>query len=92
MIDRSDLDPRSPEIVALLQGLDPETELVARLALCGICPKCRQDSAWRKRMDELLARVPLNKIELADILRKAGEMEMKLREDLAQQLAGTGSG
>jgi hypothetical protein len=47
-------------------------------------------AAWRRRMEELMAPVPLNKIELADILRKAREMEMQLREDLAAQTSRLG--
>jgi hypothetical protein len=44
----------------------------------------------RGRLEELLRQVALNKIELADILRKAREMELRLREDLAAQAAESG--
>jgi hypothetical protein len=76
------LDPRHPQVMALLADLDAEAELVARMALAGLCPKCRGDGAWKARTEELRSAIIRSTDDLARVLARSREFEANLREAL----------
>jgi len=78
------LDPRSPEVLKLLRGLDPAQELVARMALNGLCPRCRGDRTWRQRVQELQETTCRNDDDLARIMTRSREFERELRGALTE--------
>jgi hypothetical protein len=50
---RFELDPQEAD--AFVCGMPPRQELVYRLALCGLCARCRRDPAFTRRTNELIA-------------------------------------
>jgi len=49
-------DPRDPELLGWLGSLPERQELIARLAVRGLCERCRGDRAWQARIEALKAR------------------------------------
>jgi hypothetical protein len=66
---RFEFDPR--EAAAFVRGLDARQELVYRLAIRGICPKCRSDRAFTRRTEELVAQF---RIDTAAVLKDAAAL------------------
>lgn len=50
-------DPRNGELLMFLGGLEPEPELVARLAIGGLSSRCRLDAAWAERTESLRVKI-----------------------------------
>lgn len=76
-------DPRDGELLMFLGGLEPEAELVARLAIGGLSNRCRLDAAWAERTEALRVKIVGNdEDKLARIMRAAHEMaeEMTARQ------------
>jgi hypothetical protein len=69
-----ELDPR--EAARFVRGMPPRQELVYRLAIRGLCERCRGDRAFTKRTDVL---IELFRKELPAVLAGAA----KLSEELA---------
>ena len=68
-MNRFELDPREAD--AFVRGLDARQELVYRLAIRSICPRCRGDRAFNRRTDELTARF---RIDLAAVFKDAAAL------------------
>jgi hypothetical protein len=66
---RFELDPREAD--AFVRGLDARQELVYRLAIRGICPRCRGDRAFSRRIDELTSQF---RIDMAAVLKDAAAL------------------
>jgi len=49
-------DPRQPALMEWLGSLDPQDELIVRLALSQLSEYCRADPFWARRIDILMAR------------------------------------
>ena len=78
------LDPANAELLMLLLGLEPETELVARLAISQLSSRCRLDAAWAERTEALRVKIVGNdEDKLARIVRAAQQMaeEMTARQE-----------
>ncbi len=76
-------NPANAELLMLLLGLEPETELVVRLAISQLSSRCWLDAAWVERTEGLRAKIVGNDDEkLARIMRAAHEMaeEMTTRQ------------
>lgn len=76
-------DPGNVELLMLLLRLEPETELVARLAISQLSSRCRLDAAWAERTEGLRAKIVGNdEHKLARIMRAVHEMaeEMSARQ------------
>jgi hypothetical protein len=76
-------DPHNAALLAFLAGLQPEPELVARLAIRGLSNRCRLNGAWAARTEALRAKVVGNDADkLARIMRAAHDMadEMTTRQ------------
>jgi DNA-binding MarR family transcriptional regulator len=73
-----ELDPN--EVTVLMRGLAPRRELIYRLAIRGLCERCRGDREFRERTEELTAKF---KAELQAILAEAA----KLGDDLLASVA-----
>jgi hypothetical protein len=67
MPTRFTFDPR--EVDDYVRKLDPRRELVYRLAIRGLCDRCRGDRAFKARTEELMARY---KDDLGAVLADAG--------------------
>ncbi len=65
---------RDPVLLDWLARLDPEDELVARLAVRGVAGRFRSDGPWNRRIDELMAQIKPDEDHLAVILRRAQRM------------------
>ncbi len=63
------LGPSRAELEALVTGLSPRRELVARMAMRGVFDQCRVDGGWKARIDELMA--GLSPDELAEVQEQA---------------------
>ncbi|MGO8915384.1 MAG: hypothetical protein ACLQJR_05700 [Stellaceae bacterium] len=72
---------RDPALLEWLSDLDPETELVARLAIRGLGQRFRGGSEWGQRIDQLMAQLELDEDRLAGILARAAKMGEKLARD-----------
>jgi hypothetical protein len=68
-----DLDPG--EVRVLLRGLPPRQELVYRLAVRGLCPRCRGDRVFRQRTDDLVERF---RKDLPAVLKEADKLSAEL--------------
>jgi len=68
-MNRFELDPREAD--RFVRGLDARQELVYRLAIKGICPRCRGDREFNKRTDALTA---LFRIDMAAVLKDAAAL------------------
>jgi hypothetical protein len=53
-VTQFELDPR--EVDRFVRPMPPRQELVYRLAIRGLCARCRGDRAFRQRTDELMAK------------------------------------
>jgi hypothetical protein len=73
MKSRFTLDPR--EVNEYVAKLDPRRELVYRLALRGLCDRCRSDDAFTQRTDELTLRF---KDDLGAVLSEAARLSRDL--------------
>ena len=69
------LDPR--EVDALVANLAPRQELVYRLALRGLCDRCRGDRAFEQRTEELMLGFGR---DLSAVLAEAAQLSRKLTE------------
>jgi hypothetical protein len=77
-------DPRDKALLAWLALLLPRQELIARLAVRGLCDRCRDDRAWRARVDELMPRFGNKAAKIGVLLREAERLE----RDLVTSLLG----
>jgi hypothetical protein len=68
-MNRFELDPSEAD--AFVRGLDARQELVYRLAIRGICPRCRGDRAFNRRTDALAA---LFRCDKAAVLKDAAAL------------------
>jgi hypothetical protein len=75
-------DPRCAELEQMLDGLDPRTELVYRLALRGLSPHCAGDRRFNLQTDALQALLRLDEAGLAEILSEARDLRERLAEGL----------
>jgi hypothetical protein len=66
-------DPR--EIEAFVAKLDPRRELVYRLAIRGLCDRCRCDRKFKQRTEELMQRFDH---ELGAVLTEASKLTADL--------------
>jgi hypothetical protein len=64
-----------------VRGMPPRQELVYRLAIRGLCERCRGDRYFRQRTDALLEKF---KKDLPAVLQEAA----KLGEELTASVAG----
>jgi hypothetical protein len=64
-----ELDPN--EVTVLMRGLAPRRELIYRLAIRGLCERCRGDRQFRQRTDELTTKF---KSDLPAILAEATKL------------------
>jgi hypothetical protein len=69
------LDPRA--IDALLAELNPRQELVYRLAMRGLCGRCRSDDRFTARTEALILGFGR---ELRSVLSEAGQLSRALME------------
>jgi len=69
MQHRFELDPHEAD--RFVRGLDARQELVYRLAIRGICPRCRGDRAFSRRTDELTTKF---RIDLDAVLKDAAAL------------------
>ena len=69
------LDPR--EVDALVATLAPRQELVYRLALRGLCDRCRGDRVFEQRTEELMLGFGR---DLSAVLAEAAQLSRKLTE------------
>lgn len=76
-------DPRCAELEEMLDGLDPRTELVYRVALRGLSPHCAGDRRFNLHTDALQALLRLDEDGLAEIFREAHALRARLTADLA---------
>jgi hypothetical protein len=74
-----ELDPRKAE--RFVRGMPSRQELVYRLAIRGLCERCRGDRAFTKRTDVLIEQF---RKDLPVVLREAN----KLGEELTASVAG----
>jgi hypothetical protein len=74
-----ELDPR--EANAFVRGMPARQELVYRLAIRGLCARCRGDRAFTRRTDELIAQFSK---DLAVVITEAN----RLGEELMAAVAG----
>jgi hypothetical protein len=72
---RFTFDPR--EVDAYVAKLNPRRELVYRLAIRGLCNRCRGDRRFKARTEELMAKF---KDDLGAVLTEAGQLERDLTE------------
>jgi len=63
------------EIDAFVAKLEPRRELVYRLAIRGLCDRCRCDRKFRQRTEELMQRF---NSELTAVLAEAGTLAADL--------------
>jgi hypothetical protein len=75
---RFELDPREAD--AFVRGMPPRQELVYRLAVRGLCQRCRGDRQFRRRTDELLSRF-LD--DLPAVMKEAAALEAELAGSVA---------
>jgi hypothetical protein len=73
-----ELDPR--EVEAFIRPLPARQQLVYRLAVRGLCPRCRGDRVFTKRTDALTARF---KDDLAAVLREAAKLSDEIIATMA---------
>jgi hypothetical protein len=74
-----ELDPR--EVEDFIRPLSARQQLVYRLAVRGLCPRCRGDRVFRQRTDALVERF---RKDLPVVLRDAN----KLADELTAAVAG----
>jgi hypothetical protein len=74
-----ELDPR--EVEDFIRPLPARQQLVYRLAVRGLCPRCRGDRVFRQRTDALVEQY---REDLPVVLKEAA----KLEEELAASVAG----
>jgi hypothetical protein len=75
---RFELDPREAD--RFVRGLVPRQELVYRLAIRGICPKCRDDWAFNQRTDALASRF---RSDMVAVFRQAAALSNWLEQKAA---------
>jgi hypothetical protein len=75
-LPRIALDPR--EVDALVAELDARQELVYRLAIRGLCDRCRRDHAFERRTEELMLGFAR---ELDAVLAEAGRLASELTRE-----------
>lgn len=95
MTSRLDLDPLHPAVQALFRGLDPERELVSRLALNRLCWRCGGDPQWRTRVQELWTGVVRQPRDLQRVMRSAEALKREIERTLTENAASgepTGEG
>ena len=62
-----------------------------RMAMRGISDRCRGDHVWKRRIDELAAKVARDAKQLARILREAAQIETVIRSTGARRSSGAPS-
>ena len=80
MKPRFTFDPR--EVDGYVSKLDPRRELVYRLAIRGLCNRCRGDRAFQDRTSTLMLKFGS---ELDAVLREAGELKQELTKEKPRQ-------
>jgi hypothetical protein len=73
-----ELDPREAD--AFVRGMAPRQELVYRLAIRGICLRCRGDRQFTKRTDALIDQF---RKDLPAVLRDANKLADELTAAVA---------
>ncbi len=68
---RFELDPEEAD--AFVCGMPPRQELVCRLALRGLCSRCRGDRAFTRRTNELIAQFDADLPAVRTEANKLGE-------------------
>ena len=68
-----ELDPREAD--AFVRGMAPRQELVYRLAIRGMCARCRGDRQFTQRTDALIEQF---RKELPAVLREANKLGEEL--------------
>jgi len=71
-------DPREVEFFLTASKLSTHDELVYRLALAGLSPRCRAHGPFRQRLDQLMADV--GEYELAKATSEARDLTLELSE------------
>jgi hypothetical protein len=68
---RFELDPQEAD--AFVCGMPPRQEFVYRLALRGLCARCRRDPAFTRRTNELIAQFDTDLPAVRTEANKLGE-------------------
>jgi hypothetical protein len=75
-------DPRTPEITAWLDGLKPFERLATMHAMSIAFPMLQKSQDWKQRMAAVRAALKPTAQELAYILIRAGEISLRLKQEL----------
>jgi hypothetical protein len=73
VMPRFELDPREAD--AFVRGMEPRQELIYRLAVRGLCPRCRGDRQFRARTEELVFEF---RKDIGAVLREADALAAEL--------------